>query len=223
MDESPATDHTRQRAFILRHTRLQSPPHVPELRLHLADDIMALWRLMEEERGEEGVPPPFWAFAWVGGQAIARYLLDHPEAVVGRRVVDFATGSGLCAIAAMRAGAAHALAADIDSICATAVAMNARANGVRVAFTSRDLLAADPPETELLLAGDICYEEPVAARALDWLHVAHTRGVRVLIGDPGRAYFPRTGLIGLADYDIPTTRDLEGVTLKRAGVFTFPS
>jgi predicted nicotinamide N-methyase len=184
---------------------------------------MALWRLMEQEQGGQEVPPPFWAFAWVGGQAIARYLLDHPQTVAGRRVVDFATGSGLCAIAAMRAGAAHALAADIDPICATAVAMNARANGVRVAFTNRDLLAADPPETDLILAGDVCYEEPVAARVLDWLHAAHTRGARVLIGDPGRAYFPRTGLARLANYDIPTTRDLEGVMVKRTSVFTFPA
>jgi predicted nicotinamide N-methyase len=216
-------DNAQQHAFILRHTRLQRPPHVLELRLHLADDIMTLWRLMQDERREEGLPPPFWAFAWVGGQAIARYVLDHPETVAGRHVLDFATGSGLCAIAAMRAGAAHALAADIDPDCATAVAMNAQANGVRVTFTDRDLLADDPPQIDLILAGDICYEEPVAARVLDWLHIAHTRGIRVLLGDPGRAYFPRTGLTRLAAYDIPTTRDLEGVTIKRAGVFTFPA
>ena len=216
-------DNAQQRAFILRHTRLQRPPHVPELRLHLADDIMALWRLMEEEQGGQDVPPPFWAFAWVGGQAIARYLLDQPDAVANKRVVDFATGSGLCAIAAMKTGAAHALAADIAPLCATAVAMNAHENEVRVAFTDRDLLDADPPESDLILAGDICYAEPLAARVLDWLHVAHARGVRVLIGDPGRSYFPRTGLTRLAEYQIPTTRNLEGVTIKRTGVFTFPA
>lgn len=146
-----------------------------------------------------------------------------PEAVAGKRVVDFATGSGLCAIAAMQAGATQVLAADIDPFCAAAVAINARMNGVRIAFTDRDLLEADPPETEILLAGDICYDEPTAARVLAWLQIAHARGICVLIGDPGRAYFPHEALIRLADYQIPTTRDLEGVAVKRAGVFTFPN
>ena len=125
------------------------------------------------------------------GQALACYLLDHPDEVAGKRVLDVATGSGLCAIAAMKAGAAYALAADIDVFCAAAVALNARANGVRVAFSDRDLLAAAPPDTDLILAGDICYEQPLAGRALAWLQTAHARGTRVLIGDPGRTYFPR--------------------------------
>ncbi len=211
-----------RRAFIRRHTALQSPPLLPELRLHLADDIMALWQRVQEETGNADVPPPFWAFAWIGGQAIARYLLDRPEIVIGTHIVDFATGSGLCAIAAMRAGAAHALAADINPFCAAAVAMNARANGVRVAFTGRDLLDADPPETDVLLAGDVCFEEPFASRVLAWLHIAHSRGTRVLLGDPGRAYFPRAGLVRLVTYHVPTTRDLEGVIVKQTGVFTFP-
>jgi predicted nicotinamide N-methyase len=212
-----------RRAFILQHTRLQRPPHVPELHLHLADEITPLWRMTEEERGARGGPPPFWAFAWVGGQALARYLLDHPEDVAGKRVLDLATGSGLCAIAAMKAGAAYALAADVDVFCAAAVALNAWANGVRVAFTDRDLLADAPPDTDLILAGDICYEQPLAGRALAWLQTAHARGTRVLIGDPGRSYFPRTGLIRLADYQVPTTRELEDREVKRAGVFTFPA
>jgi predicted nicotinamide N-methyase len=207
--------------FILRHTRLQSPPFVPELHLHLAEDIMALWQLTGAGKDEPEIPPPFWAFAWVGGQAIARYLLDHPAAVTGKRVLDFATGSGLCAIAAMKAGAAHVLAADLDPFSATAVAMNAQANSVDVAFTTADLLHADPPETDLILAGDICYEEFLAARALGWLATAHARGCRVLIGDPGRAYFPRDGLIRLAAYEIPTTRDLEGVPVKKTQVVSF--
>src|SRR5579859_7579498 len=152
-------------AFILRNTRPQRPPHTPELLLYLADEITPLWHMTEEELGEQGVPPPFWAFAWAGGQALGRFLLDHSEEVAGKRVVDFAAGSGLCAIAAMRAGAAHALAADIDPFCAAAVALNARANDVTVAFTGRDLLDADPPDTDVILAGDIFYEQPLAARA----------------------------------------------------------
>jgi predicted nicotinamide N-methyase len=229
MNEGVSTAHwiamimlSGRRAFILQHTRLQRLPHVPELRLHLADEIMPLWRMIEEERGARG-GPPFWAFAWAGGQALARYLLDHPDEVAGKRVLDVATGSGLCAIAAMKAGAADALAADIDVFCAAAVALNARANRVHVAFTDRDLLAAAPPDTDLILAGDLWYEQPLAGRALAWLRTAHARGTRVLIGDPGRTYFPRAGLIRLADYQVPTTRELEEGEVKQAGVFTFPA
>jgi predicted nicotinamide N-methyase len=196
---------------------------VPELRLHLADEITPIWRRTEEDLGEMGVPPPFWAFAWAVGLAIARYLLDHPETVAGKRVLDCAAGSGLCAIAAIKAGATYALAADIDGFCEAAVALNARANGVSVAFTGRDLLDADPPETDLILAGDICYERPLAARVLTWLQAAHARGTRVLIGDPGRTYFPGEGLIRLADFQVPTTRELEDRAVKQAGVFTFPA
>lgn len=212
----------QRRAFILDHTHLQPLPQMPELQLHLADAITPLWQIIAEGWGGTDAPPPFWAFAWVGGQAIARYLLDHPEEAVHRRVIDFAAGSGLCAIAAMKAGAAYALAADIDPFSAVAVALNARANGVAVAFTDCDLLDADPPETDLLLAGDVCYEQPLAGRVLSWLAVAHARGTRVLIGDPGRAYFPRGTLAQLAEYPVPTTRELEGSAIKRAGVFTFP-
>lgn len=213
----------RRHAFIPRHTRPRRPPHVPEVRLYLTDRIEPLWRAVEEERGERGVPPPFWAFAWAGGQAVARYLLDHPAEVAGARVVDFAAGSGLCAIAAMKAGAAGALAADVDPLSESAVALNAQANGVRVAFTGRDLLDADPPDADLILAGDVCYEQPLARRVLAWLRVAHARGTRVLIGDPGRTYFPRAGLIRLAAYQVPTTRELEDAEVKQAGVFTFPA
>ncbi|HWE60213.1 MAG TPA: methyltransferase [Chloroflexota bacterium] len=212
-----------RRAFIRQHTRLQCPPHVPEVQLHLADEITPIWRMTEQALGAMGVPPPFWAFAWVGGQAIARYLLDHREAVSGRRVLDFAAGSGLCAIAAMKAGASCALAADIDPLCEAAVMINARTNAVSVAFTGRDLLDADPPDSDLILAGDICYEQRLAARVLGWLQAAHARGTRVLIGDPGRTYFPREGLVRLAGYQVLTTSELEDTEVKRAGVFTFPS
>jgi len=213
---------TDTQAFVLRHTRPQRPAFVPELRLHLADEVLPLWRLVEAQRGA-GTPPPFWAFAWAGGQAVARYLLDHAATTAGRRVVDFAAGSGLCAIAAMKVGAASALAADVDVFSGAAVAANARINAVRVAFTGRDLLLADPPDADLFLAGDVCYEQVLATRVVAWLRMAHARGARVLIGDPGRTYFPRAGLVQLAEYRVPTTRELEDAEVKRAGVFTFPA
>ncbi len=210
---------TDRRAFILANTRLQAPPHTPELKLHLADEITPIWRLTEEALGELGVPPPFWAFAWAGGQALARYVLDNPSEVAGRRVLDFATGSGLVAIAAMRAGAASVLACDVDDFCATAVELNAAANGVSVSFTADDLLGQPAPEVEVILAGDIFYESPVAQRVERWLRAAHGRGIRVLIGDPGRSYFPKAGLVQLAAYEVETTRELEDQAVKRSGVW----
>ena len=169
-----------------------------------------------------GVPPPFWAFAWAGGQGVARYILDHPEEVAGRRVLDLATGSGIVAIAALKAGAVAALAADIDSFCEAAVELNAEANGVAVAFTARDLLSEAPPPVEVILAGDIAYEKPMAERMFPWLRAAHEAGTRVIVGDPGRSYFPRDGLVRLAEYQVPTTRELEDMEVKRTGVWTFP-
>jgi predicted nicotinamide N-methyase len=210
------------RGFILANTRLQTPPHTPELSLYLADEVTPIWRLTEDELGKLGLPPPFWAFAWAGGQAVARYLLDHPGEAAGKRVLDFATGSGLVAIAAMLAGARQTLGADIDPFCAAAVALNARANGVAVAFTGRDLLDAPPPVADLITAGDICYEQPLAERVLAWLKAAHVGGTRVLIGDPGRSYFPRQGLVKLAEYQVETTGELEDFAVKRTGVYTFP-
>jgi len=209
------------RAFILQHTRLQRPPHAPELELYLASEIEPIWRSTEEALQRTGLEPPFWAFAWAGGQALARYLLDHPEEVRGRSVLDFATGSGIVAIAALMAGAAEALGADVDPFCAAAVELNCQANGVRAGFIGQDLLLADPPEVDVICAGDICYEWPLADRVRNWLEVAHRRGTRVLIGDPGRAYLPREGLAPLAAYDIETTRELEDREVRRTGVFTF--
>jgi predicted nicotinamide N-methyase len=211
-----------RRDFILANTRLQAPPHTPELQLYLADEVTPIWRLTEEELGELGLPPPFWAFAWAGGQALARYLLDHPAEVAGKRVVDFATGSGIVAIAAMKAGATEVLAADIDPFCAAAVALNAEANGVSVAFTAANLLDAPPPPADLILAADICYEKPMAEAAMAWLASARAAGMRVLIGDPGRSYFPTSGLIHLAEYRIPTTRELEDAEIKRTSVWALP-
>ncbi len=206
-------------AFIVANTRLQAVPHAPEIRLWLADEITPIWRLTEEELGEMGLPPPFWAFAWAGGQALARWILDHPQAVAGRRVIDFASGSGLVGIAAMKAGAAGVLCADIDPFCAAAVALNAAANGVDLAFTDRDLLDAAPPPADVVCAGDVCYEKPMTDRVLTWLGQAKAQGARVLIGDPGRTYFPRDGLTFLAEYQVPTTRELEDLAVKRSSVW----
>ncbi|SFS30045.1 Predicted nicotinamide N-methyase [Brevundimonas viscosa] len=206
-------------AFIAANTRLQPVPHAPEISLHLADEVTPIWRLTEEELGELGLPPPFWAFAWAGGQALARYLLDQPHEVAGRRVLDFAAGSGLVGIAAVKAGAASVLCADIDPFCAAAVAANAAANVVALDFTADDLLDAPPPDVDVICAGDVCYERPMTERVLAWLAQANANGARVLIGDPGRTYFPRDGLTFLAEYRVPTTRELEDQEVKRSAVW----
>ena len=211
-----------RRAFIRDNTRLQPTPHTPELSLHLADEITPIWKLTEEALEAIGLPPPFWAFAWAGGQALARYILDHPETVAGKRVIDFATGSGIVAIAAMKAGAASMLAADIDVFCEAAVALNAEANGVAVAFTDVNLLDAPPPEADVLLAGDICYEGPMAEAVMAWLRQGRAAGANVFIGDPGRTYFRKDDLVKLAEYQVETTRELEDFAVKRTSVWTLP-
>ncbi|MBX3484300.1 methyltransferase [Phenylobacterium sp.] len=212
-----------RRQFILDNTRPQRPPHTPELTLRLADEITPIWKMTEEALSEIGLPPPFWAFAWAGGQALARYVLDNPAVVAGKGVVDFASGSGIVAIAAAKAGAARVLAADIDPFCGAALAVNAAANGVACGFTDADLLDAPPPAwAEVILAGDICYEKPLAARVMAWLGAARAAGAAVLIGDPGRSYFPREGLVKLAQYEVPTTRELEDMEIKKTAVWTLP-
>ena len=212
-----------RRAFILGNTRLQRPPHTPEIELRLADEITPIWRLTEEALEALGVAPPFWAFAWAGGQALARYVMDHPQVVAGKAVIDFASGSGIVAVAAMRAGARRVLAADIDVFCGAAVGLNAEANTVAVDFTEENLLQAPPPAwAQVILAGDICYEKPLAEQVMAWLAAAKTGGATVLIGDPGRSYFPREGLVKLAEYQVPTTRELEDMEVKRTAVWTLP-
>jgi predicted nicotinamide N-methyase len=210
------------RAFILANTRLQAVPHAPQISLWLADEITPIWRMTEEELGEIGLPPPFWAFAWSGGQGLARYLLDHPAEVARRTVIDFATGSGLVGIAAMMAGATSALGADIDPFCGAAVALNAEANHVEMGFTDRDLLDAPPPPVDVICAGDVCYEKPMTERVLAWLGAARANGTRVLIGDPHRTYFPKSDLKLLAEYQVPTTRELEDFAIKRSSVWAMP-
>ncbi len=211
-----------RRAFILAETRQRPVPHAPEILLHVADEATELWRRTEEELGEMGLPPPFWAFAWAGGQALARYVLDHPETVAGRRVLDFASGSGLVAIAAARAGAAEVEAAEIDAFAGEAIAINAAANevGARIAVTLGDIVGQDRG-WETVLAGDICYERSVAEAVTGWLRRLADRGATVLIGDPGRTYLPRGDLEEVATYQVPTTRELEDLEIKRSSVWRF--
>jgi predicted nicotinamide N-methyase len=211
-----------RRQFIRDNTRLQRPPHTPELQLHLADEITPIWRMTEESLERIGLPPPFWAFAWAGGQALGRYVLDHPHVVAGKRVLDFASGSGIVAVAAAKAGAAEVLAADVDPFCGAALALNAAANGVACGFTDRDLLDAPPPAVDVILAGDICYEKPLASRVMAFLRAGRAAGATVLIGDPGRSYFPREGLEKLAEYQVPTTRELEDMEVKKTAVWALP-
>ena len=207
----PATPQGR-RDFIAANTRRQRPPHTPEIELYLADEITPIWKLTEEALEEIGLPP-----------ALARYVMDNPGQVAGRRIIDFAAGSGLVGIAAMKAGAAEVLCADIDPYCEAAVALNAEANGVACAYEGADLLEAPAPDwAQVILAGDICYEKPLATKVLAWLAAARNRGATVLIGDPGRSYFPRQGLEKLAEYRVPTTRELEDMEVKRTAVWAMP-
>lgn len=175
--------------------------------------------MTEEALGQIGLPPPFWAFAWAGGQGLARWMLDHPHEVEGKRVLDFASGSGLVGIAAMKAGAKSVLCADIDPFCGAAVALNAEANAVTLSFTADDLLERLPPNVDVICAGDVFYEQPMSSRVLDWLVQASAQGTRVIVGDPLRTYFPRTGFELLAEYAVPTTRELEDAAVKLTRVW----
>ena len=207
-------------AFIRAETRLRPVPHAPEIALHVADEATELWQRTEEELGEIGLAPPFWAFAWAGGQALARYILDHPETVRGRRVLDFASGSGLVAIAAMKAGAAEVTACDIDSFAIAAIGINAAANEVAVTPLQADIVGEDRG-WDTVLAGDICYEKDLAERVIDWLFSLSARGATVLIGDPGRSYLPAERLDSLAVYQVPVTRTLEDADIKKSSVWRF--
>jgi len=209
------------RAFVLRHTRLRPVPDIEGIRLHLADEVLPLWHATQVETGDDDAPLPYWAFAWAGGLAIARHLEAHPEAVAGRRVFDIGSGSGLCAIAALRAGATEATAADIDAYAAAAIPLNARANRQRVAVIHRDVLDEDPPDVDIILAGDCWYEVGLAARIVPWLARAHDQGIDVLLGDPGRRYLPADGLEERATYEVRTTTELEDMDQKRARVLAF--
>jgi len=196
-------------AFVRDNTRIEAPPLVPEIRLRLATEVTPIWQATEETLARHGLPPPFWAFAWAGGQALARYLLDHAQGVAGREVLDFGSGSGLVAIAAARAGAARVTAAEIDPFAAAAIAANAALNGVEIAVVTDDLLLASEPRWPVVTAGDVCYEQPMAAAVTEWLRRRARAGSDVFLADPGRAYRPEEGLAELARYEVPTTRELE--------------
>ncbi|PHP68503.1 nicotinamide N-methylase [Zhengella mangrovi] len=206
--------------FIRANTAVHHPPHVPEIALHLADEAYDLWRQTEEELAEIGLPPPFWAFAWAGGQGLARHVLDHPEQVRGKTVLDFAAGSGLVGIAAAMAGARHVLCADIDPFCIPAIALNAPLNGVSVEATADDLTGTDHG-WDVVLAGDVFYDRDFADRLVPWFEALSARGCTVLVGDPGRAYLPRERLAACSVHEVPVTRVLEDAEVKKTTVWRF--
>jgi predicted nicotinamide N-methyase len=213
---------SHRRAFVQRHTRLRDVDGVPGVRLHLADAVEPVWHAVEEALGIDGAPIPFWAFAWAGGLAMSRWLQEHPDEVAGRRVLDFATGSGLVGIVAARAGAAEVTAVDVDPFAEAAVALNTRANGVRMKYATGDLLDEPPPDVDVVLAADTWYEAALAERVLPWLRAAAANGSRVLVGDPGRKYLPdpeAVGFVELASYLVRTTTTLEDGEVVRSRVF----
>lgn len=215
---SPHHGRHRKQAFVLANTALLAPPLVPEIRLHLATQSIALWEKTEEELERLGLPPPFWAFAWAGGQGLARFILDHPHIVAGQNVIDIASGSGLVAIAAMKAGASTVVANDIDDFAACAMALNAEANGVTVSPLGDDVIG-EAIAADVVLVGDLFYERDVASRLLAWLQQLQAIGKTVLIGDPGRSYLPIGALEEIARYDVPVTRELEDADIKRCTVW----
>ncbi|MGV1758568.1 class I SAM-dependent methyltransferase [Rhizobium sp. A22-96] len=211
---------TDPESFIRANTSLMTPPHVPEVRLHLASEAHELWLKTEEELEKIGLPPPFWAFAWAGGQGLARYILDHPATVAGRKVLDFASGSGLVAIAAKRARASHVLAVDIDPWAGTAIRLNAVENGVALDFAGDDIIGRSV-EADVVLAGDVFYDQDFAASLVPWLRQLAGEGKLVLVGDPGRAYLPKDRLEAQATYQVPVTRALEDSEIKKTTVWRF--
>jgi predicted nicotinamide N-methyase len=207
--------------FIRANTRLRPVPLVPEISIFVADEAVPLWQKTEEELNEAGLPPPFWAFAWAGGQALARYVLDHAELVHGKRVLDLASGSGLVGIAAMKAGAREVTSADIDPFAGVAARINAAENAVTLVVCADDLLrSARDAQWDAVLAGDIFYERDTAEHALAFLADQARGGATILIGDPGRSYLPKDKLTHLAEYRVPVTRELEDAEIKRTSVWT---
>ena len=209
---------TDPESFIRANTALTAPPHVPEIRLHLADEAHDLWLKTEDELDALGLPPPFWAFAWAGGQGLARHIIDHPQLVAGKTVLDFATGSGLVAIAAGLSGAAQVTAADIDPWAATAARLNAYENGVTFDFCRTDLIGTDEG-WDVVLAGDVYYDRGLADAVRPWFDALARRGACILVGDPERAYFRRERMQLLATYQVPVTRALEDSDIKRTSVW----
>ena len=213
---------TDPEVFIRENTDVLSPPHVPEVRLRLATEAHDLWLKTEEELEAIGLPPPFWAFAWAGGQGLARHVLDHPQLVAGKTVLDFASGSGLVGIAARMAGASAVLAADIDPWSGTAIRLNAALNGVALDCSAEDLVGRDAG-WDVVLAGDVFYDRDFADVLIPWFSALSARGATVLVGDPGRAYCPRERMAALATYQVPVTRALEDSEVKKTTVWRFTS
>ena len=211
----------KEAEFILANTKLLPVPLVPEIRLYVAEESLAIWRQTEEELGRMNVPPPWWAFAWAGGQALARYVLDNPARCAGRSVLDLGAGSGLAGIAAVKAGAARVLAADTDPFASAAIALNAAANDVALEATRDDLLSAAPSGCDLILVGDLFYERALAERVLAFLQAAVQQGAAILVGDPRRSYFPGECFTQVAEYSVPVTRDLEDMEIKHTSVWRF--
>jgi len=206
-------------AFITANTRTLAPPLVAEILLHLAEESLPIWQKSEDELGEVNVPPPYWAFAWAGGQALARYMLDNPKLLAGKRVLDLGSGSGLTAIAAMKAGASSVLACDIDRVALAAIHLNAALNGVEVATTADDLLAKPPERYDVVLVGDLFYERALADLVSRYIDVSAAQGALVLIGDPQRNYFPKGRFAAAAEYHVPVTRELEDAEIKLTAVW----
>lgn len=205
--------------FIRNNTRIHAAGLVPEIKLHLADEAIELWQLTEKELSETNLPPPFWAFAWAGGQALSRYILDNPEIVRGKMVLDFASGSGISAIAVKLSGATRVLAADIDKFSEQACLINAALNEIEIEATSNDLIGNMDTEWDVIITGDICYEQPLAGQVIDWLEAHAKRGAVVLIGDPGRTYLPKERLEKLVSYAVKTTRELEDTDVRNTTVW----
>jgi predicted nicotinamide N-methyase len=213
--------------FILANTTLLAVPLTPEIHLHLAHEAVPLWQKTEEELGKIGLPPPFWAFAWAGGQALARYVLDNQDTVRDKHVIDLASGSGLVAIAAKKVGAQSVMATDIDRFAVAAIRLNASHNLRHPGWHRNDnlivklenLLDNPPPRADTILVGDLFYEKTTAVRVFAWLTQAKANGTEVLIGDPGRSYLPKDKLRKLAEYNVPVTRDLEDAEIKRTAVW----
>jgi predicted nicotinamide N-methyase len=211
--------HARLRAFVRQETRLLPVAGIADVRLHTGSDVMALCQRAGDLLGLDDPDLPYWAFPWAGGLAIAHHLVEHPDEVAGRAVLDLGSGSGLCAIVAARAGAASVLAADVDPLAVVATELNARENDVHLAVTGRDLLGEPPPAVDVILAGDVCYQGPMATTMLPWLRAAAAAGIDVLLGDPGRAYLP-AGLLRIAEYDVRTSRELEPLSRRRSAVYS---
>jgi predicted nicotinamide N-methyase len=217
-DPAPAASNADLPAFVRAQTALAAPPLVPELRVYLASALTPLWHATELTLARNGLDPPYWAFAWPGGQAIARHVLDHAELVRGRKVLDFAAGSGLAGIAAARAGAASVTASELDPIACAAISLNAAANDAVLQVAAADLTADPNAAWDVILAGDVCYERPMAERVFAWLTAQAQRGAIVLLADPGRAYLP-PGLAEIARYPVPTSREVEGCEERLTRVF----